>query len=99
MKDHEIRELVDKLTSVAKRFHDTQQLREQIAHCIRPLQDDPMNGMWHKIAALLMLRQGEGAVHITLEDIQALDRGDSVSVAEMPNGLLIRLISKDVEDI
>jgi hypothetical protein len=41
MKDHEMCELVDKLTAVAKKYHDTQQLREQIAHCIRPLHDDP----------------------------------------------------------
>jgi hypothetical protein len=35
-KDHEVRELVNRLTEVAKTYHATQQLRERIAGEIRP---------------------------------------------------------------
>lgn len=34
MKDHEKRELVNKLTSIARQYEQTQQLRDQIAHCV-----------------------------------------------------------------
>jgi hypothetical protein len=98
MKDHEIRELVDKLAVVAKKYHDMQQLKEQIAYCIRPLQDDPMNGMWHKVTGLILKQQGLDMCVITLEEIQALQDGDYVSIKEMPNGLLVRLVSKDEID-
>jgi len=36
MKDHELRELVNKLTDVARKYPQTQQLREQISHLIVP---------------------------------------------------------------
>lgn len=36
MKDHELRELINSLTAVAVKYHDTQQLREQIAHLVVP---------------------------------------------------------------
>lgn len=35
MKDHQIRELVNKLRDVAIQYHDKQQLRERIAHSVR----------------------------------------------------------------
>ena len=95
MKDHEIRQLVDRLVSVAKKYHDMQQLREQIAHCIRPLQQDPMDGMWHKIVALIMIQKGLDMCTVSLEEIQALPSDKLVVVREMPDGLLIRLISKE----
>ena len=34
MKDHEIKEIVNALTSIAKNYHDHQSLRERIAHII-----------------------------------------------------------------
>jgi hypothetical protein len=37
LKDHEVAALVNRLTEVAKTFHSTQQLRERIAHEIRPI--------------------------------------------------------------
>lgn len=37
MKDHEVASLVNRLTSIAKEYHDTGQLRERIANEIRPL--------------------------------------------------------------
>lgn len=37
MKDHEIAELVNRLTHIAREYGQTQQLRERIAHEIRPL--------------------------------------------------------------
>jgi hypothetical protein len=37
MKDHEIRELVNLITDIARDFRDTQQLRERIAHTLVPV--------------------------------------------------------------
>lgn len=36
MKDHELRELINAVTAVAKTYANTQQLREQISHLIVP---------------------------------------------------------------
>ena len=36
MKDHEIAALVNELTAVARQYHNTQQLRERIAHIVVP---------------------------------------------------------------
>ena len=36
MKDHELRELINDVTAVAKIYAHTQQLREQISHLIVP---------------------------------------------------------------
>lgn len=36
MKDHELRELINDVTAVARLYANTQQLREQIAHLIIP---------------------------------------------------------------
>lgn len=35
MKDHEIRELVNELTKIAREYHSTDQLRERIANSVR----------------------------------------------------------------
>jgi hypothetical protein len=37
MKDHEIAQLVNALTQVACKYHDTQQLRERLAHLVVPV--------------------------------------------------------------
>lgn len=37
MKDHEIRETVNRVTEVAREFHGAQQLRERVRHVLRPL--------------------------------------------------------------
>jgi hypothetical protein len=37
MKDHELRELINDVTAVARIYAHTQQLREQIAHLITPV--------------------------------------------------------------
>jgi hypothetical protein len=36
VKDHELRELVDRLRDIAVRHHDSQQLRTLIANCVKP---------------------------------------------------------------
>lgn len=40
MKDHEIREIVNRLRDIAVLYHDTQQLRERIAGVIVPILKD-----------------------------------------------------------
>jgi hypothetical protein len=40
MKDNEVRELVNRITEVARKYHDTEQLRERIAQEIRPIVKD-----------------------------------------------------------
>lgn len=37
MKDHELRELINDVTAVAKIYAHTQQLREQIGHLVTPV--------------------------------------------------------------
>lgn len=37
LKDHQIAELVNTLRDIAIKYHDTQQLREQIAHVLVPV--------------------------------------------------------------
>jgi len=41
MREHEIAELVNRLTAIAREYGQTEQLRERIAHEIRPLYTPP----------------------------------------------------------
>ena len=47
LKDHELRDLINDLTHVARKYANTQQLREQLAHAVqrklRPYRNKVMN--------------------------------------------------------
>ena len=75
MKDHELRELVNALTSTAREFAQTQQLRERIAGIVRPAIEHMATDTRRCIDARNRLNaafHGEGAVIDDLERIVML---------------------------
>jgi predicted nucleic acid-binding Zn-ribbon protein len=52
--------------------------------------------MWHKIAAVIMLKHGLTEVEITSEDVQMLGDMDKAIVADCRNGqFIIRVVSME----
>lgn len=97
IKDHEVAELVNQLTGIAKEFHDHQSLRQRISQVVasvrlKPSQDADPNAPWLTEAHMLCTDQGVPQCNIT-DRIRALrDKLEQPSQAhyeEQPDGTVI----------
>ena len=53
-----------------------------------------MRTEWHKIAALLLAKTGNGHVVITEADLQLIPPGGGIAIQELPDGLHLRLVDQ-----
>lgn len=54
-----------------------------------------MDGNWHKIVAILLMKMGETDVTITEADVLSMQPGFCIGVQELTDGLHIRLLSSE----
>jgi len=50
------------------------------------------NGQWHKIAALMMIKEGKTEMMITEEDIKNMDPDTCITVIGRPDGILVKVM-------
>lgn len=55
-----------------------------------------LDGNWHKIVAILLVKHGINHTVITLDDLKTLDSGGAfMTVQELPDGIHLRLVDEE----